>query len=166
VSDAIFTWRIWAVKKRPYGVLCSQLDPNPFVVEWPPGHPLRAACAFHDHDAPDGGCRCGWRGQPSLDELIWWLRDWKHVTPMVLGGVILSGRIIRGDRAHKEIPGILRAEFAEVCGPLLVGPVKHDRENVVTLARNYGVAVRMSRYQDPRTWFSRAREELPGSPVS
>lgn len=139
----VLAWRCWALHGE-LGVLYSQLDPNKHPVRWRDGpHWQNAAwCAFHDHAAPDDSpecARCGWRGQPDLGELAWWLADFKRVTACVVGQVEVGGRILRGDRAHKEIPGIFRAELIRVTGPLVVAP-GYDA-HVGPLARRYGVGV-------------------------
>lgn len=135
-------WRCWALHSLP-GVLCSYLDPNRFNVVWPAGQPwLPAWCAFHRHPAPDDSpvCgRCGWRGQPGLAELVWWLADWKKVRPHVVGGVELGGKILQGDHAHREIPGIRRAELIRVTGPLVVAPGYGS--HIGPLAGRYGAEV-------------------------
>jgi len=136
-------WRCW--NQQFYrDALYSCLDPNPYSVLWNGGGGWQkpAWCAFHDHFAPDDGpeCgRCGWRGQPDLDTLVWWLADWKRVRPTVIGGVELGGTILQGDHAHPEIPGILRAERIRVTGPLVVAPGREY--NIRMLARHYGVEV-------------------------
>ena len=159
MTGPVRAWRCWAVAAAGRGILCSCLDPNPHVIEWHPGA-QPAACAFHDHPAPDPACRCGWRGQPDLAELIWWLRDFKQVTPHVIGGVELSGAVLAGDRAHPEIPGILRAGQVRVTGPLVVGPVVYQTTNVTALAARYGVQAVASSGLDARSWLSAVEGDL------
>jgi hypothetical protein len=139
----VLAWRCWALPADP-GALYSQLDPNRFAVRWRDGHGWQrpAWCAFHDHFAPDDGelcARCGWRGQPDLGELAWWLSDFKGVTPAVVGRVELGGTVLQGDHAHPEIPGILRAEYIRVHGPLVAAP--GYEAHIVPLARRYGAEV-------------------------
>jgi hypothetical protein len=139
-------WRCWALRSLP-GVLYSHLDPNWWHVRWRdgPGWQPGAWCAFHRHFAPDDGpvcARCGWRGQPDLDRLVWWLCDFKRVRPSVIGLVELGGTVLQGDHAHPEIPGILRAELIRVVGPLVVAPgYEHHAQ---ALADRYDVEVRSS----------------------
>jgi hypothetical protein len=136
-------WRCWGLRSLP-GALYSQLDPNWFPVRWRDGQDWQgpAWCAFHDHFAPDDGpdcARCGWRGQPDLGELAWWLSDFKQVAPAVVGRVELGGAVLQGDHAHREIPGILRAELVRVAGPLVVAP--GYEAHISPLARRYGAEV-------------------------
>lgn len=118
----IRAWRVWTIGADA-GRYClkSFLDPrrNEMPTNWQPG-PNKAACKFHDHFAPDYSCRCGFRGQPLLGELVWWLSDFKHVTADVIGAVELSGAVLTGDPAHPEIPNILRAEYAEIISPVIM----------------------------------------------
>jgi hypothetical protein len=122
-----------------------------------------ARCAFHNHQAPDDGpvCgRCGWRGQPDLGELIWWLDDWKKCCPHVVGRVELGGRILQGDHAHPEIPGILRAERTAITGPLYVMPGLGD--HVQPLAGRYGCDVRLAGGQPWRRSWVRSVPAMAG----
>lgn len=143
----ITAWRCWGLHRREPGILGSLLAPFRHCVEWQPGPGWQppAACAFHDHFAPDDGpvcARCGWRGQPDLDELIWWLADFKRVVPHVVGRVELGGKILRGDHAHPEIPGILRAELVAITGPLILMPgLPAAGAHVRALADRYGAEV-------------------------
>ncbi len=126
------------------GVLASMLDPNRRTVEWTlgPFWQKDAWCAFHDHFAPDDSekCgRCGWRGEPDLGTLIWWLSDFKRVTPHVIGRVELGGTILRGDPKHPEIPNILRAQQIRIAGPLIVAPGDGAEHHVWALAERYHV---------------------------
>lgn len=162
-----FAWRCWALLSRGPGILASMLDPHPYVIEWQPGPGWQppAACAFHDHPAPDDGpgcSRCGWRGQPDLAELIWWLADFKRMTPHVIGGVELGGTILRGDHAHPEIPGILRAERTRVTGPLIVAPDLGTDGHVQALAARYGCDVRLSSAGSghPISWLRSAAADI------
>ena len=161
-----FAWRCWALLSREPGVLASALDPNPRAVEWAPGPCWQrpAWCAFHDHPAPDDGeaCgRCGWRGEPDLDTLIWWLQDWKHIVPHAVGGVELGGRILVGDPKHREIPNIRRAELTAVVGPIIVAPGLTADGHVEALAARYDVAdVRLSSASHPRTWLRSVPADL------
>jgi hypothetical protein len=160
-----FAWRCWGLLREP-GHLASMLDPWPpdHIVRWSPGAQA-SACAFHDHASPDKDCRCGWRGQPDLKELLWWLADFKRVMPYVIGGVHLSGEIIQGDKAHPEIPRILRAEHAEVSGPLVVAPGL-DWDHVDALSARYGVKVALSRSVDPACWARTAHLDLADAGLS
>ena len=146
-------WRCWGLAATPPGLLCSCLDPFPpwEIIQWPAPDPGPARCAFHGHPAPDDGCRCGWRGQPGLDELVWWLADVKHVVPHVIGGVELSGTVVTGDSAHPEIPGVLRAQRVTVTGPLITAPGL-TRPGLDWLAARYGVPVRPSSARHWRGW--------------
>jgi hypothetical protein len=137
---------------RP-GVLVSRLDPfRPAgSVEWRPGWQPPAACAFHEHPAPDEGCRCGWRGEPDLDTLTWWLADWKRVKVMAVGRVELAGKVLTGDCAHGEIPRILRAERARVAGPVVLAP--RYGQHAGALAGRYGVQVRLSSAATAAPWW-------------
>ena len=140
-----FAWRCWQLYDEP-GVLCSYLDPGRFrrLTRWEGGTGWQrpAWCAFHNHAAPDDSpvCgRCGWRGESELDMLVWWLADFKKVRPSVIGRVELGGRMLRGDPAHEEIPGIVRAEQIRITGPLVVAP--GCEASIAPLARRYGVEV-------------------------
>lgn len=139
-------WRCWTLHRRGTGILGSLLAPFRQCVEWQPGVYWQppATCAFHDHPAPDDSStcgRCGWRGEPDLAQLVWWLADWKRVCPTVVGKVELGGRILRGDPKHPEIPGILRAEKVAITGPLYVMPGLRDHGQA--LADRYGTDVRV-----------------------
>jgi hypothetical protein len=123
---AVTAWRCWSLRHPP-GVLYSHLDPwwPRREIEWVPGW-QSAECAFNDHPAPDDSdlcSRCGWRGEPDLATLIWWLADHKRVRPRAVGG-------------------ILRAERARVAGPVVVAPGYAGHAG--PLAVRYGVQVRLS----------------------
>lgn len=139
-------WRCWTLHRQGTGILCSLLAPAVTPVVWEPGTgwQTRAVCAFHPHPAPDDSSlcgRCGWRGEPDLNTLIWWLADWKRVCPPVVGRVELGGRILEGDPAHREIPHIRRAERVAITGPLYVMPGLRDHGQA--LADRYGSDVRV-----------------------
>jgi hypothetical protein len=157
-------WRCWGLWHTP-GLLVSRLDPfkPPGSIEWQAGWQPPAACAFHDHAAPDPGCRCGWRGEPDLTVLTWWLAYFKRVNVHAIGRVELGGRILVGDSAHQEIPHIRRAEYARVVGPLVLGP-GHER-HAGPLADRYGIDdVRQS--SEPwlawKTWVLSVARDLAG----
>jgi hypothetical protein len=152
-GTGVAAWRCWALAGGEPGVLASLLAPasawEPVLWAPGPGWQPDARCRFHGHPAPDAsrGCgRCGWRGEPSLRTLCWWLADWKAADPAVIGRVELGGEILRGDPAHPEIPGILRAGRIRVAGPLVVGPVPGQAAHARALAEAYGVTV----YAAPR----------------
>lgn len=133
-------WRVWNISISRQ-VLVSALDPDRYKVPtyWQPGKNA-AICKFNGHHAPQVDCRCGFRGQEDISELIWWIYDFKlNVEPSVLGAVELSGQIFTGDPAHPEIPRVIRAEFAEVSGPLYVRHVYMPAGPL--LSRKYGVPV-------------------------
>ena len=159
----VAAWRCWSLRSL-HGVMYSHLDPNRWAVRWQdgPGWQRPAWCAFHSHFAPDDGpvcARCGWRGQPDLGELVWWLSDFKRVRPGVVGLVELGGTVLQGDRAHPEIPGILRAELVRVTGPLVVAPgLEH---HIGPLAERYSAEVRpSSATRFDRTWVRNAPADL------
>ncbi len=162
----VMGWRCWALHRREPGVLASKLDPNPGAVEWAPGPfwQRRAWCAFHGHFAPDDSekCgRCGWRGEPDLGTLIWWLDSFKRVTPDVVGRVELGGVILQGDPKHPEIPNIRRAEQIRVAGPLIVAPVDGAGDHVRALAGRYHVDdVRLSSAGDMWSWLRKVPADL------
>lgn len=145
-------WRVWNISLERM-VLVSALDPKRYErpTYWLPGRNA-ATCKFSDHHAPDDDCRCGFRGQPDIGELIGWCYDFKHVDATVIGGVGLSGKIIAGDKAHPEIPRVLRAEYAEVTGPLFV---RYPLWKVLgrKLAGYYGVTVLTAPSVTSGQWF-------------
>ena len=155
-------WRIWALRRQAPGVLYSALAPFAPREQpaWDAGGWQRPAwCAFHaGHDAPDPGCRCGWRGEPSLAELAWWLTSVKGIVPRVIGRVELGGRIITGDPAHPEIPRIRRAGLIRVAGPLYVAPGMAARAD--GLAARYGVGVRLWTGGPAASWAGAAAARL------
>jgi len=61
-------------------------------------------------------------------------RDWAHT----------------GDRAHPEIPGILRAQHARVAGPLVLAP--RYEQHAALLATPYGVQVLRSSAATAAPW--------------
>ena len=155
----VFGWRCWGLTTAP-GELSSFLNPGPDIT-WPPGW-LRAECMFHPHAAPDDGpdcSRCGWRAQPGLGELADWLNQ-KPATPHCIGRVELDGRILRGDRAHPEIPDVMRGELARVAGPLVIAPRWGLDSHAGPLAARYGVQVVMSSAATPLRWPRTAAADL------
>ena len=135
-----YAWRCWTLHDD--GVLASALAPAGLRgTRFAPGQGWTAAeCAFHEHPAPDQGCRCGLRGEPDLAVLLWWLADFKQVWPGAVGRVELGGVILAGDPAHPEIPGILRAGRARVAGPVFV-PAGLPEGSCAGLGARYGVQV-------------------------
>jgi hypothetical protein len=145
-------WRVWTIQGT---LLRSLLDPkhNELPCIWQPGINT-AICKFNaDDDAPEPDCRCGFRGQPCADELVEWLYDRKGMDAPVIGGVELSGRILMGDIAHPEIPMIQRAEFATVCGPLILP--RHYSAAGANLAKAYDVEVRFTDGEIGQHWMRR-----------
>jgi hypothetical protein len=146
-------WRIWDISLATQE-LKSALDPrrvsNPTV--WKPGVNA-ASCKFHArHNPPEADGRCGFRGQESIETLIWWLYEWKHVDAAVVGGVELSGNWVYGDPAHPEIPAVVRSQYAEIVGPLFMWP-SYYKALGRKVACDYGVKVYPARSMTPGQWI-------------
>jgi hypothetical protein len=150
-KQMVKAWRVWTIAGR--GVLQSCLDPRRTELPcyWSSGE-NKAVCKFHEHSAPDADCRCGFRGQSVAQELIDWLYDFKHLDAPVIGGVRLSGAILTGDKAHPEIPYVLRAEYAEVIGPLITWDWIAEKWGE-RLSRTYNVKVLAAPSKKINSWY-------------